>query len=72
MKKINEIFKSQPKHVTHIPLDLEIDKFGQQLLESEYDYSKKTLFLMEGLLMYISLEIVDQILSFIVNGGHDV
>ncbi|UTB32373.1 MAG: class I SAM-dependent methyltransferase [Methanobacterium sp. ERen5] len=70
IKKIMEIFKSQPGHVTYIPLDLEIDKFGQKFLETDYDSSKKTLFIMEGLLMYIAPETVDKILSFIVyNSG---
>lgn len=69
IKKIKEIFKSQPDHVTYIPLDLEIDKFGQKLLKTKYDSSKKTLFIMEGLLMYISPETVDKILSFILHNS---
>ena len=69
IKKIKEIFKSQPNHVTYIPLDLEIDKLGQELLKTRYNGSKKTLFIMEGLLMYISPEIVDKIFSFIVHNS---
>lgn len=66
--KIKEIFKSLPDQVTYIPLDLEEDKFGQ-LLNSEYDSSKKTLFIMEGLLMYLSPEKVENILSFILHNS---
>jgi len=69
IEKIKEIFNSLPDHVTYIPLDLEVDKLGQRLLESKYDSSKKTLFIMEGLLMYISPEVVDEILSFIVHNS---
>lgn len=69
IKKIKEIFKSLPNHVTYIPLDLEVDKFDQKLLETDYDTSKKTLFIMEGLLMYIPPEIVDKLLFFIVNNS---
>ena len=69
IEKIKEIFNSIPDHVTYIPLDLEVDKFGQRLLESRYDSSKKTLFVMEGLLMYLSPEIVDEMLSFIVHNS---
>lgn len=69
IEKIKEIFNSLPHYVTYIPLDLEIDKFGQRLLESKYDSSKKTLFIMEGLLMYLAPEIVDKILSFIVHNS---
>ena len=39
--------------------------FGQKLLEMGYSQSKKTLFLMEGLLYYLPPEIVNKILSFI-------
>jgi methyltransferase (TIGR00027 family) len=69
IEKIKEIFNSLPDHVTYIPVDLEADKFGQRLLESKYNKSLKTLFIMEGLLMYISPEIVDEILSFIVHNS---
>lgn len=71
IEKIKEIFNSLPDHVTYIPLDLEVDKLSQWILESKYDSSKKTLFIMEGLLMYISPEVVDEILFFIVrNSGN--
>lgn len=69
IEKITEIFGSLPDHVTYVPMDLELDKFGQQLLESGYNKSLKTLFIMEGLLMYLSPEIVDQILSFVVHNS---
>ena len=69
IEKITEIFGSLPEYVTYVPLDLELDKFGQQILESGYNKSLKTLFIMEGLLMYLSPEIVDKILSFIVHNS---
>jgi len=69
IEKITEIFGSLPDHVTYVPMDLELDKFGRQLLESGYNKSLKTLFIMEGLLMYLSPEIVDEILSFIVHNS---
>lgn len=69
IEKITEIFGSLPDYVTYVPMDLELDKFRQQLLESGYNKSLKTLFIMEGLLMYLSLEIVDEILFFIVHNS---
>lgn len=69
IEKIMEIFSSFPDYVTYVPVNLELDKFGQRLLESRYDKSLKTLFIMEGLLMYLSPEIVDEILSFIVHNS---
>lgn len=68
-EKIREIFGSLPGHVTYVPLDLEFDKFGQQLTECGYDRSGKTLFVMEGLVMYLRPETIDEILSFIVHNS---
>lgn len=69
IEKITEIFGSLQDHVKHVPTDFEIDEFGQRLLESGYNKSLKTLFIMEGLLMYLSPEIVEEILSFIVHNS---
>lgn len=69
MEKIKKIFGSFPDQVTYIPVDLAMDNFGQRLMECGFDRSKKTLFLMEGLLYYLSPKIVDEILSFIVKNS---
>jgi len=65
IEKIKKIFDCLPDHVTYIPADLGRDDFGEKLLEMGYSQSKKTLFLMEGLLYYLPPEIVNKILSFI-------
>ena len=65
IEKIKKIFGYLPDHVTYIPADLGREDFGQKLLEMGYSQSKKTLFLMEGLLYYLPPEIVNKILSFI-------
>jgi len=65
IEKIRKIFGSLPGHVVYAPADLATDDFGQRLLEMGYDRSLKTLFLMEGLLMYLMPETVDKILFFI-------
>jgi len=69
IEKIRKIFGSLPSHVVYVPADLAIDDFGRRLLEVGYDRSLKTLFLMEGLLMYLMPEMVDKILSFIVKNS---
>jgi len=72
MEKIKEIFGRLPDHVLYVPVDLATEDLGQRLLEKGYDRSKKTLFLMEGLVMYISPTVVDDLLTFIVeNSGID-
>lgn len=69
IEKIKEIFGSLPDHVIYASIDLEKESLGEKLLKNGYDPLKKTLFLMEGLTMYIPLEAVDEILSFIVGNS---
>ncbi|MBI5459481.1 class I SAM-dependent methyltransferase [Methanobacterium sp.] len=66
-EKIIEIFRSLPDHVTYVPIDFETQQLGQMLFENGYNESLKTLFIMEGLIMYIPPEAVDETLNFIVN-----
>lgn len=60
-EKIRKIFNSLPDHVVYVPIDLAVEDFGQKLRDAGYDQSKKTLFLMEGLLYYLPQEFVDRI-----------
>lgn len=68
-EKIKEIFSELPGHVTYVPVDLTTDDLGEKLLKIGYDKSKQTLFLMEGLLMYLQPKVVDGILTFIVENS---
>ncbi|HSD58214.1 MAG TPA: class I SAM-dependent methyltransferase [Methanotrichaceae archaeon] len=71
-EKIKEIFGELPDHVVYVPIDLMTDNLGEKLLENGYDKSKQTLFLMEGLLMYLQPSAVNGILSFIAeNSGKE-
>ncbi|MDQ1274335.1 MAG: Leucine carboxyl methyltransferase [Planctomycetota bacterium] len=63
-EKIREIFGGLQENVVYVPLDLTAENLGEKLLGSGYDKSKQTLFIMEGLLMYLSPETVDDIFSF--------
>lgn len=69
IEKINEIFGSVPDHVVYVPIDFDTQKLGQRLFESGYEQPKKTLFIMEGFVMYIPPKAVDETLSFIVNNS---
>jgi methyltransferase (TIGR00027 family) len=72
IEKVKEIFGSLPEHVIYVPVDFETDNFGERLAAQGYDRSLKTLFLLEGLIMYIPPEAVDETLSFIAkNSGKD-
>jgi len=69
MEKIKRIFGQLPGYVVYVSADLAKDDLGKKLLENGYDRSLKTLFIMEGLLMYLTPEAVDDILSFIVKNS---
>jgi len=69
IEKIKKIFGSLQDHVIYVPIDFETQKLGEHLITHGFERSLKTLFLMEGLIMYISLEAVDETLSFIVKNS---
>jgi methyltransferase (TIGR00027 family) len=65
VKKIKEIFNQLPDHVTYVPVVFGQDRLDQKLSENGYQPELKTLFIVEGLLMYIAPPAVDALLSFI-------
>ncbi len=69
IEKLKKIFGILPGHVIYVPVDFETDNFGERLVAQGYDRALKTLFLMEGLIMYIPPEAVDETLSFIVKNS---
>ncbi|MGB9979886.1 SAM-dependent methyltransferase [Methanobacterium sp.] len=69
IQKIGEIFGSLPGHVVYVPVDFEKETFSQKLFDNGYDPSKKTLFIMEGLIMYIPPKAVAETLLFIVENS---
>ncbi len=62
---IKEIFSELPEHVTYLPVEFGKDRLAEKLLQSDYDPKEKTLFIAEGLLMYIPPPAVDALLLFI-------
>jgi len=68
-EKIGEIFGGLPEDVVYVPVDLETQDFGSLLRESGYSPEKKTLFVMEGVIMYLTPPAIDAILSFVVNNS---
>lgn len=69
IEKLKEILGYLPDHVKYVSVDFENESLGKDLFKNGYNPSKKTLFLMEGLTMYITRETVDEILSFIVKNS---
>jgi len=69
LEKVKKIFGTLPNHVVYIPIDFDKEKLGQRLFESGYDKKLKTLFIWEGVTMYITEEAVDETLSFVAENS---
>jgi methyltransferase (TIGR00027 family) len=69
IKKIEMIFGNLPDHVVYVSCNLETEDLNQRLINRGYKRQVKTLFLMEGVLMYLQPNVVDEILSFITKNS---
>lgn len=67
LAKVQAIFGNVPEYVTYIPIDFNVQTLEARLLESGYDPKRKTLFIWQGVTMYLTSEAVDSTLSFIAN-----
>lgn len=71
-EKLREIFKAQPGHVTFVPADFRADCLDACLVSAGYNTGLKTLFIWEGVTMYLEEERVIDTLSFMAkNSGKD-
>lgn len=69
VQKIKEIFDSIPEHVVYVPVDFESQTLAKELFNEGYNRSLRTLFIMEGLIMYITPESVSETLKYIVGNS---
>lgn len=66
---VRKIFGCLPDHVIYVPVDFEKTKLGVSLFAHGYDKKKKTLFIWEGVTVYISREAVEETLAFVANNS---
>lgn len=66
---IGKLFKTNQNNVKYVPIDFEIHKIEDELPKYGYKSFKKTLFIMEGLSMYIPKISIENILSFITENS---
>lgn len=66
---ITKILGSLPPHVAFVPADLTEDNLGQQLARAGFSRTRRTLFVMEGLVMYMPRAAVERLLSCIVQNS---
>ncbi len=67
LAKLQAILGKVPGHVTYVPIDFNTQTLQARLLESGYDPRRKTLFIWQGVSMYLTCEAVDSTLAFVVN-----
>ncbi len=64
--RVEKIFGKIPEYVTYIPVDFNTQTLEARMFESGYNPSLKTLFIWQGVCMYLTPEAVDTTLSFVV------
>jgi len=65
--RVREIFGHPAGNVTYVPADLRTAAWQDDLVSHGYDPAKVSLFILEGLCMYLPPETIDSILGFVVN-----
>jgi len=69
IERLKKLLGALADHVVYVPIDFSKEKLDGRLLESGYDRNSKTLFIWEGVTLYISAEAVDETLAFVVNNS---
>lgn len=70
MLKLKMVLGQLPSWVTYVPVDFEKNTLDEKLATSGYKRDLMTLFIWEGVTMYLTAESVDRTLSFVVaNAG---
>jgi methyltransferase (TIGR00027 family) len=64
-EKVRRIFGTIPAQVTFVPIDFNSQTLEKRLPESGYDLKFVTLFIWQGVTMYLSSEAVDNTLKFV-------
>lgn len=65
LKKVQIIFGKVPEHVSYVAIDFNAQTLEERLLASGYDPELKTLFIWQGVSMYLTGEAVDATLNFV-------
>ena len=65
--KVRRALGELPAHVTYVGVDFNTQTLEKRLPECGYDEQLKTLFIWEGVVMYLSAEAIESTLSFIVH-----
>jgi methyltransferase (TIGR00027 family) len=67
LKKVQQVFGRIPAHVTYVAVDFNTQTISERLLASGYVPNLISLFIWQGVTMYLTPEGVDATLAFVVN-----
>ena len=67
LKRLKKVFDPLPAHVTYIPIDFNTQTLAERLLAYGYDEQAKTLFIWQGVTVYLTEDGVDNTLAFIAH-----
>jgi methyltransferase (TIGR00027 family) len=67
LKRLVKALGKLPDHVTFVPVDFNTESLGERLLASGYNEKGKTLFIWQGVVVYLTAQGVDSTLDFIAN-----
>ncbi|RNC66641.1 MAG: class I SAM-dependent methyltransferase [Desulfuromonadales bacterium] len=70
-EKVMELFGGIPAHVTFVPVDFCRDDLRSRLREAGYDRDRKSLFIWEGVIYYLTAAAVDDTLNFVAHCSGD-
>jgi len=68
-KRVREIVGSLPAHVSYVPIDFTKQDLATVLKAAGYDQQKKTIFIWEGVTMYIPEAAIDATLLFVARNA---
>jgi methyltransferase (TIGR00027 family) len=63
LERVTVLFGCPPVYVSYVAADLTVDKLNIALLNSSYDRTRRTLFICEGVTMYLTAAAVDETLA---------
>jgi len=67
LKRLKKVIDPLPAHVTFVPVDFNTQTLGERLAGSGYNEQGKTLFIWQGVTVYLTAQGVDSTLAFIAN-----
>jgi len=69
LEKVQKVFGRNPEHITYVPVDFNTQTLSERLFSSGYDPGLISLFIWQGVTMYLTPEAIDTTLAFIVKSA---